>query len=157
MYYTYFHTRKDNGKIFYVGAGSLKRAKATGRRNPEWKAIAKGVGYSWELVGRWETFEEATLHEELLIVCLKDLNHPLVNIAIGGHRGITPSVETRSLRSQSLKGKPHTKERKLNMSINWKTRKRYCCLGCGLITYPGQLTQHQLKTGHSERSLYEKN
>ena len=42
-FYTYFHTRNDTGKVFYVGKGKGRRAHEPGR-NPHWKNIVAKHG-----------------------------------------------------------------------------------------------------------------
>ena len=38
-YYVYLHKRKDNGEVFYVGQGRLKRATTSHKRTESWKEV----------------------------------------------------------------------------------------------------------------------
>jgi hypothetical protein len=84
MFYTYAHTKPD-GTIFYIGKGQNHRAWKKTRRNKHWKnVIAKYKNYGVEILANWDTEEEAFSHEVLLISCLRDMNHKLVNMTDGG-------------------------------------------------------------------------
>lgn len=49
-FYVYFHRRKDNNKVFYVGKGCGKRAWVKcNKKNSKWKDIANSVGYYIEI------------------------------------------------------------------------------------------------------------
>lgn len=38
-YYVYLHKRKDNGEVFYIGQGRLKRATTSHKRTDSWKKV----------------------------------------------------------------------------------------------------------------------
>ncbi len=84
-YYTYIHYRKDNNKPFYVGEGSNNRATNKRIRNQEWKKVVDTVGYSVEIMSRFETEEEALAHEAFLIETLTSIGHVLTNVAAYGN------------------------------------------------------------------------
>lgn len=83
MFYTYIH-KKPCGTIFYVGKGSLKRVKASDNRNSYWVNIVKKHGFSAEIVGAYETNQQAIDHEIKLIQELRDSGVKLVNVTSGG-------------------------------------------------------------------------
>lgn len=80
---TYAHTKKD-GKIFYIGKGIEKRAYSHQSRNWSWKKMVAKEGLNVQILAYWQDEKEAFSHEVLLIECLKELGHPLVNITNGG-------------------------------------------------------------------------
>lgn len=92
-YYTYIHTSKTTGKVFYVGKGSADRLKVTRDRNSNWKNIANSEGWDATVVSYWHSEEEAFEHERFLIFCFRDMGFNLVNIHPGGSFfvGIQPS------------------------------------------------------------------
>lgn len=110
-FYTYYHTRNDTGKVFYVGKGKGKRAWRMGR-NPHWSNIAKKHGHTVHIAARWVTEDEAFDHEKRLIECLKELNVSLVNMTDGGEgtSGHKHSTESKKAISAAFKGKPKTPE-----------------------------------------------
>lgn len=81
---TYAHYKPD-GTMFYVGKGSISRAHSRAGRNIVWKrTVEKHGGFKVEILGRWETEQEAFDHEIFLIDTIKKMGIPLVNIAEGG-------------------------------------------------------------------------
>jgi hypothetical protein len=81
---TYAHHKPD-GTMFYIGKGSAKRAHSSIGRNVIWKrTVEKHGGFSVEILGRWDSEQEAFDHEIFLIETLRDMGIPLVNIAAGG-------------------------------------------------------------------------
>jgi hypothetical protein len=83
MFYTYIH-KKPSGTIFYVGKGSLRRIKARDNRNKHWVNVVNKYGFEAEIVGTYETNQQAIEHEMKLIQELKDSGIKLVNITAGG-------------------------------------------------------------------------
>ena len=81
---TYAHYKPD-GTIFYIGKGSVKRAYSKSGRNVIWnRTVQKHGGFKAEILGRWNTEQEAFEHEIFLIDCFKDMGYQLANIAVGG-------------------------------------------------------------------------
>lgn len=80
MYYTYAHTRADDGKIFYIGKGSKNRYRQGSGRMPAWHAInSEAGGFLPIKLAHWDTEEEALSHESLLIQCFFDMGYRLAN------------------------------------------------------------------------------
>ena len=82
-FYTYFHTRNDTGKVFYVGKGKGRRAHEPGR-NPHWKNIVAKHGYTVHFAMTRLSEAEAFEHEKFLILCFKDMGIYLTNMTDGG-------------------------------------------------------------------------
>lgn len=83
MFYTYCHTRNDNGLIFYIGKGVNNRLNHKSR-NVYWKNIANKHGFKAEILAYWNTEKEAFDHEKLLINCFNDMGYKLANLTNGG-------------------------------------------------------------------------
>lgn len=66
-YYVYYHLRKTDGSVFYVGVGSRGRAWNTNKRNKYWHRTVNKHGLVVEIVRRFQTREMAVLWERLLI------------------------------------------------------------------------------------------
>lgn len=117
MYYTYFHTRNDTAKVFYVGKGKIKHKRAYDMgRNPHWNAIVAKHGHTVHIAAHWETEEEAFEHEKFLILCFKDMGIALTNYTLGGDgvSGLKHSSKTRAQMSLC----------KLNHSVSFETRQK---------------------------------
>jgi len=105
----YFHRRKDNNEIFYVGIGSKRRTKETKNRNKYWHNIVNKVGYDIEIVHTGLTWEQACELEKKYIKELgrKDLGlGNLVNMTDGGDGNVGWTPEKRkelSIRNKSKK------------------------------------------------------
>jgi len=105
----YFHRRKDNNEIFYVGIGSKRRTKETTNRNKYWHNIVNKVGYDIEIVHTGLTWEQACELEKKYIKELgrKDLGlGNLVNMTDGGDGNVGWTPEKRkelSIRNKSKK------------------------------------------------------
>lgn len=93
QFYTYFHTRNDTGKPFYVGKGCGDRAHHVNRNNPHWRNIVAKHGHTVHIASHWPTEGEAFEHEKFLILCFKDLGVKLANMTNGGE-GISGLVHT---------------------------------------------------------------
>ena len=84
MFCTYAHYTPQ-GRLFYIGKGSEKRAHSKAGRNNYWqKVVAKYGNPDVQVLANWNTEEEAFSHERLLISCFRDLGHKLCNLSDGG-------------------------------------------------------------------------
>lgn len=104
MFYTYYHTRNDTQKPFYVGKGSGNRA-FDADRNRHWKSIVAKHGHQVHIAAEWPTETEAFEHEKFLILCFKDMGIPLCNRTAGGEgtTGWVPTEENRKVTSRVVK------------------------------------------------------
>lgn len=83
-YSTYAHQKPD-GKIFYIGKGSRKRAHSSKDRNIVWqRTVKKHGGFSVLVLADWPTEKEAFEHEIFLIDTFRGMGYSLANIAAGG-------------------------------------------------------------------------
>ena len=92
MFCTYAHYTPQ-GRLFYIGKGSEKRAQSLKGRNKYWHRVVQKHGRpDIQILANWKTNEEACDHEMLLIECFKDLGHKLVNMTAGGEGtyGVVP-------------------------------------------------------------------
>lgn len=118
-FYTYFHTRNDTGKPFYVGKGKGKRAHTAKGRNQHWCRIALRYGYSVHLARTAMTECEAFDHEKFLILCFKDCGIELANATGGGEgrSGWIPDGDFREMVSRTHKGKVIPAEVRAKMGV----------------------------------------
>jgi hypothetical protein len=113
MYVVYQHRRKDNGEIFYVGQGLLKRAyeDVKNRRNDQWKVVAQEAGgFDVEILAEGLTRDESLLIEAEYIKKYGTIKHGtglLVNERLSGTRGVES-------------GYKHTEEKKREISRKTK-------------------------------------
>jgi hypothetical protein len=111
MFYTYIHRYQDTGKVFYVGMSKNKSRMTSKQRNhqPHWYAAIDGQKWFAEQIAIWNTKEEAEIHEQLLIACFKDMQHPIINLTKGGagRNGFkwTEEERQRMIPIQSARGK----------------------------------------------------
>lgn len=114
-FYTYVHTRADDGKVFYVGKGRGLRLRQTDGRNPWWRKIARKHGWNASTLAYWSTEVEAFEHERFLIACFKDMGAPLCNLTEGGEgrSGYYLSEEAKRRISEKKRGRQHTAEHRL--------------------------------------------
>lgn len=103
IYYVYGHYRKDTNTLFYVGKGSKKRINSHQNRNQHWKNIVNKAGFYTFIFCQDISEDEAYILEKCIIT---DTN-PEANYAVGGRWG-------------GFKGKKHTKETLLKMSLAQK-------------------------------------
>ena len=123
-FYTYFHTRNDTGKPFYVGKGKGRRAHDITSRNRHWSSIVKKHGHSVHIAAEWPTETEAFEHEKFLILCFKDTGLTLANATDGGEgwSGATHTDEYKSRMRNIFTGRIMSEETKLKMSVSAKVR-----------------------------------
>lgn len=105
-FYTYIHTRADDGKVFYVGKGKGDRAHRRSGRSLHWQSVTKKHGIRVDIVAQWSSEVDAFEHEKFLIACFRDMGHPICNMTDGGEgmSGRKPSHETRAKISASHMG-----------------------------------------------------
>lgn len=117
-YYVYVHQRKDNGKIFYVGKGSGRRAYKKQGRNPHWWRIVNKHGYDVEFKAINLPEDISFKFEVFLIAYLKQRGVQLCNISEGGEgaSGNHHTPESRKKLSDKAKGRTHSAEAIKNMS-----------------------------------------
>lgn len=125
-FYTYVHTRADDGRVFYVGKGRGSRAHSHKGRNQRWQRTEKKHGLKVEIAAHWPTESEAFEHERFLIACFRDTGHPLCNMTDGGEgaSGVVPSEETREKLAAALRGRNRPAEVKEKISLANKGKKR---------------------------------
>jgi hypothetical protein len=132
-HYIYTHKRLDDGRVFYVGKGSGRRAWVTQHRNPYWKAVvAKAGGYTVDIAIDNLDEELSLLAEVELIHKLKTIGARLTNLTDGGEgmSGFTipsESIERRAAKmrgvkrpdiSERMRGVPKTEQCKAKLSAS---------------------------------------
>ena len=95
-YYVYLHRRMSDGRIFYVGKGSDKRAKDTLHRNIVWKNIFAKHGRSIEFCQVGMVENDAHLLEMWLIAKLRHEGVFLANMTDGGE-GLSGMIAANSI------------------------------------------------------------
>lgn len=145
IFYVYTHTSIIDGKVFYVGKGSNKRAYSKQGRNANWKKVAES--------GFKVTIVKDNLNEECAFCIEKILIHSigtewLTNKTLGGEgtsgwvpskefrenlsrirKGIAPHANARSEEAQNkrralLIGRKHSESHKKNISTALKGKPR---------------------------------
>lgn len=124
-FYVYTHSRSDNGDVFYVGKGRLKRAFASHpkQRSARWTSMVKEAGgFNVSLIATCLSEADAFALEIETIAKMRALGRQLCNVSSGGkgiagvprteewrkkigaaHRGKIVSDETRQKLSASVK------------------------------------------------------
>lgn len=82
IYYTYAHIKPD-GEIFYIGKGSGRRAWSKESRNPHWNNIVAKYGFDAQILGEFDTEEEA-FKEEIELIAHFGKFGKLCNMTGGG-------------------------------------------------------------------------
>jgi len=102
--YAYIHCKPD-GAPFYVGKGSLRRAKYLGERNAYHQSVVNKHGRENILVGMLEcsSSDIAFALEKGIIKCLRRQGTKLTNFTDGGEGGVNPCPETRLKLSEAAK------------------------------------------------------
>lgn len=104
-YYVYLHLRRTDGKVFYVGKGTRRRAWSMNRKNPHWRRTVAKHGYDVILIHRDMTESCALSFERALIRAYS--SPELTNLTDGG---------------EGASGYSHTLEGRAKMSAAWQTR-----------------------------------
>ena len=120
------HTRKSDGRIFYIGIGDKYRPYEKNGRNKYWYNTVNKHEYDVKILAEGLTWEEACNIEIKMIAFYgrrkpspKNLNYGcLVNMTDGGEgsKGVIISEETRKKMSEAMKGKTHTEETRKKIS-----------------------------------------
>lgn len=103
----YVHKRMDNGEIFYVGIGNLRRPYVKYKRSSWWKNIVKIYGYEVEIIKENLSWEEACELEKFYIkkIGREDLGlGSLINMSDGGDGLSNPSDEWKKNNSKRNTG-----------------------------------------------------
>ena len=108
-FYVYFHRRKTDGSVFYVGKGHGKRAYSSSNRNKHWTSIVKKHGFSVEFaqtgMQEWWAFE---LEKSLIALLGKEV---LCNITDGGEGVAGFKLREESIaKMKASKAKPDVKD-----------------------------------------------
>lgn len=139
MAYVYKHVRLDTNEVFYIGIGiqdKYKRAFSKRSRNAFWKNITSKTEYLVEIISDNITWEEACIKEKQMILELgrRDLKlGSLVNMTDGGEGTINVKHSKQWYEKQKennlKKGKPISKEHRLKISLNHKSKNIQCNSG----------------------------
>lgn len=121
-YYVYFHHRKSDGVLFYIGKGSGSRYSSTSRRSSYWKNTVNKHGLSIEIVDCGLSEKQAFELEVFCIDFFKD-KAKLVNMTIGGE-GLSGYKHTESSKKKIV-------ESLVNRVITPETRKKLSELNKG--------------------------
>jgi hypothetical protein len=103
----YIHTRKDDGRIFYVGIGNKNRPYSTGDRNDRWKKIVKKHKRDVIILKTNMSWEEACDLEIKMIAFYGRLKPSKNNLNYGCLVNMTDGGEgaNGTIRSEQLKQK----------------------------------------------------
>ena len=163
MFNTYIHRRNTDGKVFYVGMGSLHRMTNKSMRSAEWHEMAKN-GRTVEFVANWDTKKEAFDHEKLLISCFKDMGHPLINKTSGGAGNDAPKLNgwaenhsKKMIGNSHRFGIPHNNVAKAKMSATRSNvpKPKIMCLECGkVIGGHSNVIKHQRTASHAGTTIF---
>lgn len=80
IYYVYFHKRRSNGEIFYIGKGKGNRCFIKNGRNLHWKNIVNSEGYIIEIY-KSNLSEQESLDIEVNLI---SIYKPVCNFTSGG-------------------------------------------------------------------------
>ena len=124
-FYVYLHRRADNGQVFYIGKGRLRRSNNKSLRSIHWKRTVAKYGYWIEKPQENMKEEDALLLEMWLIAKYLHLGYRLCNKTLGGDGclGMTMSDETRRKSGAKNIGRKWTEERRLAQMEKAKGRK----------------------------------
>lgn len=112
QFYIYIHSRVSDGRVFYVGKGTGRRAYNRSDRSDYWKNIVNKHGLKIEIVARMTSEIDAFEHEKELIRFYRTQGHPLCNLTDGGDgsSGYSHTEQSREKISLTNTGKKRTPE-----------------------------------------------
>lgn len=87
QYCVYKHINKENGEVFYIGAGKVTRAKDKHKRSKAWYNYVGENGFDFEIIEYHPTITEAYEREKFWIEHYGRLDlgtGKLINLTIGG-------------------------------------------------------------------------
>lgn len=84
VFYVYRHIRASDGKVFYIGKGTGRRAYAKFYRSTHWHRTVNKHGIIIEIVKDHMPEQCAFTLEKLMIYIYRKLGHPIVNHTDGG-------------------------------------------------------------------------
>lgn len=126
LFYVYAHRRRSDGEIFYIGKGTRHRAMESASRCAHWHNIVKKYGgFDVEVVGVFDSEQEAFDHERFAIFCLRAFGARLANKTSGGDgvSGLRHTEESKALMSSRQKGKRLSDETRRKMSESRRGKK----------------------------------
>lgn len=109
-FYVYLHryaSGPKEGRVFYVGKGSHRRAGSSYGRSKYWHRIKSKYGFTHEIVSRFDSEFCAYSFEKILIGLYGREN--LCNLTDGGDGSFNPTQETRDKISNAISGDKHYK------------------------------------------------
>ena len=114
----YRHIREDKDEPFYIGIGSVNRAKSKHERNSIWNKIVAKTKYSIEILLECDTREEAMEKEKEFISLYgrKNINTGcLANMTNGGEGTVNVvfTEERKALMSNRYSGKGNPRAKKV--------------------------------------------
>ena len=118
-YYIYQHRSLNTNAIFYVGKGKDKRHSDKNKRSNYWKSYVAKHGFISEILVNNIDEDFAFLIEMEAIDVYKRRGIKLVNLTNGGEgcSGIIQTSDSRSKKSNALKGIKRSEETKLKMRL----------------------------------------
>tara|TARA_R110000868_G_scaffold391756_1_gene662025 strand:+ start:370 stop:990 length:621 start_codon:yes stop_codon:yes gene_type:complete len=122
MYVVYQHRRKDNGEVFYVGQGVLKRAyeDIKNRRNSSWeKTVNEAGGFEVDILAEDLTRDESLQVESDYIQKYGTIKHGtgiLVNERLSGTRGVESGYKHTEEKKEEIRKK--TREAMKNPEVH---------------------------------------
>jgi hypothetical protein len=116
------HVKESDGKIFYIGKGSGRRAFSCSGRSKFWHHVEKKHGFRAEILMRFEKESDAFEHEKFLISCFREINTQLVNLTDGGEgsSGFKLSEETKIKIGTAVKNRDPSVNVKISNSLKGK-------------------------------------
>lgn len=83
-FYVYIHRRADDGRVFYVGKGTGRRAWSFSHRGDWWKRVKNKHGCHVEIYMGDLCEKDAFKYEVAIIWAMRFIGEPLVNVTDGG-------------------------------------------------------------------------
>lgn len=92
-FYVYIHRRADDGRVFYVGKGTGRRAWSFSHRGDWWKRVKNKHGCSVDIYMDGLCEADALRYEVAVIWGMRFIGEPLVNVTDGGE-GVSGWIHT---------------------------------------------------------------